>query len=423
MIGSQRSIYRVIPLIVCMLPASQMTADDAPAFRKQVLTGEYYCDGVAVGDFNRDGHADVVAGPFWYEGPDLTVSHEIYPAVPTPRAATPSDSMFSFVHDFNADGYPDVLVLGRVHKHAAYWYQNPGGSGGSGKSGKSGDEGGTNPSPHWPKHYVFERIRGESPAFCDLNGDGVMQLVCHWEGRWGYIQPDPNQPAEPWRFTPIGDREDWPEFYHGTGVGDMNGDGRIDVIINDGWYEHPEPGGKEANAGQWTFHRGRFSQQRGGAQMFATDIDGDGDADIITSLHAHEWGLAWFEQQNDGNGFELHKIMGDRSEESTYGVAFSQPHALEIADINGDGRTDIVIGKRRWAHGPTGDVEPSAPPVVYWFESTVDQQGRPQFRPHQIDDASGVGTQICVADLNRDGRMDVITASKLGTFAFFAAGD
>ena len=192
------------------------------------------------------------------------------------------------------------------------------------------------------------------------------------------------------------------------------------MIINDGWYQQPSA---KVAAGDpmWEFHDHRFSPQRGGAQMFATDIDGDGDSDVITSLHAHAWGLAWFEQLSDGAAFQMHKIMGDRSEEPKYGVAFSQPHALEAADINGDGRTDIVVGKRRWAHGPTGDVEPAAPPVVYWFESKLDASGKPWFKPHLIDDASGVGTQICVADLNQDGRIDILTASKLGVFAFLSA--
>jgi hypothetical protein len=400
-----------IAVIAFALPGAHADSNDSIQFRKQVLTGEYYCDGVAVADFNKDGQVDVVAGPFWYEGPQLTTTHEIYPPVPTSRAASPSDSMFSFTHDFNSDGYTDVLVLGRVHKHAAYWYQNPGASSAADDSKAAG---------HWQKHYVFERIRGESPAFFDLDGDGIPQLVCHWEGRWGYIQPDPSAPTQPWRFTPVGDREDWPQFYHGTGVGDVNADGKTDIIVNDGWYEQPWPSNGGSEEKMWPFHRVRFSPLRGGAQIYSDDIDGDGDTDVISSLHAHEWGLAWFEQLNAAEEFRLHKIMGDRSEESTYGVAFSQPHALEYADINADGRKDIVIGKRRWAHGPSGDVEPAAPAVVYWFENVVDQQGKPVFKPHKIDDSSGVGTQICVADVNQDGRADVLTASKLGTFVFYS---
>jgi hypothetical protein len=155
--------------------------------------------------------------------------------------------------------------------------------------------------------------------------------------------------------------------------------------------------------------------------MFAYDVDGDGDQDVISSLQAHLWGLAWFEQvtKTDGSiNFREHRIMGDRSEEKKFGVAFSQPHALELADIDGDGLKDIVCGKRRWAHGPTGDVEPDAAPVVYWFQLTRSANGEVKFVPHLIDDRSGVGVQIVIKDVNGDHRPDVLTASKLGSFVF-----
>jgi hypothetical protein len=110
--------------------------------------------------------------------------------------------------------------------------------------------------------------------------------------------------------------------------------------------------------------------------------------------------------------------MGDRTEEARYGVAFSQPHALALADMNGDGLPDVVTGKRRWAHGPTGDVEPMADPVTYWFQLVRGSEGPARFVPHLIDDASGLGVQITLADVDRDGRPDVLTASKLGAFVF-----
>jgi enterochelin esterase-like enzyme len=369
-----------------------------PPFRRQMLTDQYTSDGITAGDINRDGRMDVVAGPFWYEGPDFARRHEFYPAKVFPTEPSPTDSMYSFVHDFDGDGWPDILVLGRVHLHSAYWYENPRGK----------------PGP-WAKHFVFERVQGESPPFLDVDGDGTPELVAHWEDRWGLIQPDPADPRKPWHFKPVTGKGKWHHFYHGEGIGDVNGDGRPDLILNEGWWEQPAE--KDA---VWTARPFTFSKDKGGAQMFAVDVDGDGDNDVVTALNAHGWGLAWFEQVREGGAitFREHKFMGSREEESTYGVCFSQPHALAMADVDRDGLPDLVVGKRLWAHGPKGDVEPDGTPVLYWFRLTRDGKGGARFVPHRVDDRSGVGVQVSAADLNGDGRTDLLTVSKLGAFVF-----
>lgn len=392
--------------IASLLTAAVTLAAEGPprvftgpvSFEKQVLADKYYCDGINAGDINRDGHPDIVAGPYWYEGPQFTTKREFYPAVPLDPAKSPSDSLFSYVYDVNGDGWPDIVVLGRVHLHATYWYENP--------------RGGTG---HWKKHYVFERIQGETPPFVDLTQEGKPALICHWENRWGYVSPDWTRPTEPWSFHPVTAAGQYDQFYHGTGVGDINGDGLNDLILNDGWWEHPTPGSKQA---EWTAHPFRFAK-RGGAQMYVYDVDGDGRNDVITAMDGHGWGLAWFEQvRRDGQvSFVEHTIMGDRSVEAKYGAAFSQPHALALVDIDGDGLLDIVVGKRRWAHGPQGDIEPDAAPVLYWFQL----QRRPDgvhFRPYLSDDSSGVGVQVVAVDVTGDGIPDILTASKLGTFLF-----
>ena len=368
-------------------------------FEKRVLTDKYYCDGVNCGDINRDGNMDVVAGPFCYLGPNFAKSIEFYPAEPHEPAPSPSNCMYTHVCDFNNDCWPDILVVGRVHKHCAYWYENPRGK----------------PGP-WQRHYIFERVQGETPPFADLNNDGRPEIVCHWEGRWGWLAPDWTKPTKPWSFHPITEPGDYGRFYHGEGVADINGDGRNDLLLNEGWWEQPAEGALQKT---WVYNEFRFAK-RGGAQILVDDIDNDGDADVITALDAHGWGLAWFEQVCDARkiAFKEHKIMGDRSEEERFGVAFTQPHALDLADIDGDGLNDIVVGKRRWAHGPKGDIEPNAAPVIYWFRLVRNSEGTVRYEPHLVDDNSGVGVQVTAADVTGDGAVDILAASKLGTFVF-----
>ena len=205
----ETGLAAVIVLLAVVSPSLTTAAQPAHgpvAFEKRILTDKYFCDGINHGDINRDGHADVVAGPYWYEGPEFRTRHEYYAAVPHPPAKSPSNCMFSHVYDFSQDGWPDVLVLGRVHLHQAFWYENP-----QGRPGL------------WKKHLAFERIQGETPPFADLSGDGRPELVCHWQNRWGWVGPDWNHPTEPWIFHPITAEGTYNEFYHGTGVGDVDG--------------------------------------------------------------------------------------------------------------------------------------------------------------------------------------------------------
>ncbi|MGI9177083.1 MAG: FG-GAP repeat domain-containing protein [Pirellulales bacterium] len=416
------------PIPVCwLLLMAAVTPVDVVAevaFEKQILTERFVAEGCAVADFDRDGHADITAGNLIWHGPDFARTTEFTPPADNPSgpSKTPydpargySDYFLAFGHDFTGDGWSDILVYG-LPGEPAHVFVNP--------QGKAG---------HWQKHAIFDVADGESPGLVDMTGDGRPELLVHSSGlvqppeakgqaggQLGFAEINWASPLDKARFHPITPRS--PEndakyfrYTHGYGAGDVNGDGRLDLVTKDGWFEQPA----DRDAAIWPFHPGPFGPPaaRGGAQMLVLDVNGDGRSDVITSYDAHGCGFGWYEQRGDGS-FVEHRVMGATPEENEQGISFSQLHALAAADIDGDGQVDIVTGKRRWAHGVSGDIDPNAPPVLYWFRLERAGSGGPRFVAHEIDADSGVGTQVTVADLDADGKADVVVANKRGVFAF-----
>jgi hypothetical protein len=171
-------------------------------------------------------------------------------------------------------------------------------------------------------------------------------------------------------------------------------------------------------------HSYEWPFELGGAQIYVYDVNGDGLPDIVSSLNAHGHGLGWFEQLRgrDNSGeiqFKPHILMGDTPNDNKYGVEFTQLHAVQLVDIDGDGLKDIVTGRRFWAHGPNGsDAESNGPAVLYWFKLVRGRDGSVNFVPYLIDSDSGVGTEFVTADVNGDGLPDITVGNKKGTFLF-----
>jgi hypothetical protein len=140
--------------------------------------------------------------------------------------------------------------------------------------------------------------------------------------------------------------------------------------------------------------------------------------DVITSIKAHGNGLSWYEQvKEDGKiTFREHVVLNKDGSKNSDGITFSQLHALALADMDGDGVMDIVTGKRFWAHGKDGDVEPNSPAVVYWFRIQRLGNGQAKLTPNLIDDDSGVGTQVTVAKVSNASLPDVVVGNKKGAF-------
>lgn len=383
------------------------------SFQKYRVDPEFWSEGVAIGDVNRDGKMDVFAGDLWYETVEMGVwkRHEVRkptgaPKNPKDPNSSPYDgtkgysqSFANFARDINGDGWVDVILVG-FPGAPFHWYENP--------QGKPG---------HWKAHMIWRSACNETPIMADLFGDGKPGIVLAYqpESKIGYFRPGPD-PTKLWEPVAISDKttKGTHQYSHGLGTGDVNKDGRDDVIINEGWWEQPAT----RDGSPWTFHAVNFfppkrkpadpvRENPACADMFAYDVDGDGDNDILCSS-AHMYGV-WWHEQLQGTGapkFIPHMIRDD----------ISQSHALHLVDINGDGIKDLVTGKRFFAH-QGHDPGGKEPVHLYWIEIQR-QQGKPKFIPHQIDVGAGHGTQFVVADFNGDQWLDIVTSNKKGTHVF-----
>ncbi len=369
----------------------------APSFEKLKVDGSFYAEGAAIADFDGDGKMDLAAGPRVFAGPDFK-KNRVYRSPHAFDRLSYSNNFLTYTDDFNRDGRPDILVVGWPGKEA-FWYENPGAA----------------PSGDWPQHLVHFNVDTESPGFADVDGDGAAELICGSGARLGFARRNLKDPKAPWTFHAVTPPGKWQRYTHGIGLGDINGDGRPDILEANGWWEQPA---SLAGDPVWKFHAQSFGS--GGAQMYAYDVNGDTLADVVTSIAAHGYGVSWFEQGKGTDGSRTwteHAITSRDGSTKLAEVQFSQPHAMMLVDLDGDGLKDVLTGKRFWAHGDKGDPEPNAPAVLYAFK-LARSGGGVAFTPHLIDNDSGVGCQFPVADMNGDGKPDVAVANKKGVFVF-----
>lgn len=353
-------------------------------FKKVIVHDTFISEGVAVADVNQDGAKDIIAGPLWFEAPEW-ISHEIFASQPYDPAKEYSKSFLNFPMDVNQDGWMDFILFD-FPGTGVYWYENPKGT-----------------EQHWNKYLIDTTACNESPMLVDLDNDGqrddlIFGKRAHKEMMWFEARVENDTVIWEGKALSVPGSPGTDNFSHGLGLGDVNKDGRNDVIIREGWWEAPE------NRRQlpWNFHPAPLGKPC--AQMHVYDFDQDGDHDVIASS-AHDFGIWWYEQED--STFITHLI------DST----FSETHAAALVDMNEDGTPDLITGKRYFAHmgeGPGG----MDPAVIYWMELHSESNKMPQWTKHLIDDNSGVGIQMVVEDLNGDGKPDIINANKKGVICF-----
>jgi hypothetical protein len=364
----------------------------------------------AVADINHDGRLDIVSGDSWYEAPSW--------AKHTFRELGFSgnyiDAFSDLPIDVDGDGYPDIATVTWFARKIS-WYRNPGKTGGP-----------------WKETVINSGFNVEFAILADIDNDGQAREIVAQENGTGQAWYEVKEKA--WAKHVVSEKT----FGHGIGVGDVNKDGRNDILTPRGWLEAPA----DPRAVSWTYHAAWESANvpvtrpdspgpppAPGAPpavaslgfMHVLDVNADGRNDVITAA-GHDFGVFWFEQ---GPGGQWTKRIIDN--------AWSQGHASTLADLNGDGRQDFVTGKRFMAHNGSdpGEREPLG---VYWYEyrpvsatagasSTGASAGQArgpavEWIRHLVDYGGrmGGGMQIPVIDIDGDGDRDLVCAGKSGLF-------
>ncbi|MFZ0594453.1 MAG: VCBS repeat-containing protein [Bryobacteraceae bacterium] len=333
-------------------------------------------ESAAIADINGDGKLDIVSGENWYEAPEWK-KHHFRDILYTNNYI---DDLSTLPLDVDGDGHVDLVTSGWFSKKLAWW-KNPGSTGGKWIE--------TPIETSWPIEFTF---------LVDLDNDGKADEILPQFGD----QKAPLAWYERGHGTLIKHVVSPVSYGHGIGVGDVNGDGRNDILTQSGWLEAPP----DPRAGDWKFHPDWKLGDLG--FIYVKDVNGDGRPDLITSM-AHNYGIFWVEHTADGSWV---KHMIDDS--------WSQAHAVTLVDFRGTGNIGLLTGKRYMAHNGH-DPGAREPLGVYWYERLpIPGSPDPQWVKHVIDygTRTGGGIQIPVADIDGDGDLDFVVAGKSGLFLF-----
>ncbi|MDG2382523.1 MAG: alpha/beta fold hydrolase [Pirellulaceae bacterium] len=348
-------------------------------FRRHLINADSRFSACAAIDVNRDGRLDIFSGGFWYEAPDW--QRRRTRNVPEIRGRFDDYSNLPF--DVNRDGWVDIISVNYRSK-SLYWVENPGSHPGE-----------------WKTHLIDTPGPSETGRLVDIDHDGILDVLPNGTKYAAWYQLDPAGLSINGKLNPNWLRHDLPFELagHGVGFGDIDGDGRTDLVGPQGWLRAPE----DPITGRWIWQPEFSTHRDASVPILVHDVDRDGDADLIWG-RGHNIGLYWMEQLRVGDQrrWQLHAID----------TSWSGAHAIMLADIDGDQRQDLVAGKRYLGHGgkDPGEYDPLA---VYWYSFA---QGSKSWTRHSISVGGTCGFDLdpkCV-DMDGDGDVDILAPTRAG---------